>query len=208
MPAASTTLKPFVLFVCLTILGFIGMGDIHTQEVIPSQEFEVQDILWLPGLAGLIFGAVSGAIISSLQWIVLRTWAPGFPFWILFNAAGFGLAHFFNDFLPYPLLPLPLLLLVQGLIIALFQTLALRFSLFAAIIFFSATAIAWAGGNLLGIGLADTIDCCSQTNDVLYVHLARYGITGLVTSLVFGLAFHWIRSMSIFQPKDRASDVP
>src|SRR5262245_24234141 len=119
----------FGLWVGLTLVGFLLAGDIHTQAIGPTTSFNPRDLDLDAALMGFLFGAVSGLIIASLQWLALKSWTPKARLWIPLNVVGFGLAHAFNDAVPYRPLDLPLLSVIGGAIIGMAQSLSLRHTL-------------------------------------------------------------------------------
>ncbi len=119
----------FRLWMVLNMVGYFVAGDLHYQES-GLLVFNFRDVDPFATVVGFAFGAVSGLIVGSLQWLVLRTWLTQARLWIPLNMLGFGLVHAINDALPnYRLLPLPLLWLLGGFIIGLCQYLALRYSI-------------------------------------------------------------------------------
>jgi hypothetical protein len=97
------------LWVGLTTLGFIVIGDNHLQASGPTISINLQDVDLFAALIRFVFGAVSDLVIGSLQWLVLKSWTPNARLWIPLNMAGFGLVHTFNDAVPYRPLSLPLI---------------------------------------------------------------------------------------------------
>ena len=57
-----------------------------------------------PGAAvvGFVQGALTGLVIGTLQWLVLRHWFSGAGWWVLATAVGVAVVHAIGD--PYPLL--------------------------------------------------------------------------------------------------------
>jgi hypothetical protein len=142
--------RSFGLWVGLTVVAFIVAGDLHFQTSGPRMPFTLQDIDLSAGGGGFMFGAVSGLIIGALQWVVLKSWMTTSRLWITFNMIGFGLAHALHDAVPYRPLDLPLLLVLDGIIVGLAQTIALRHALSRPFLWVPVTGFAWFLGFQLG----------------------------------------------------------
>lgn len=133
-------------WVGLTLLGFLLSIFFHFPAGGASETLDPQDINLGGAVAGFIFGAISGLIIASLQWIVLRAWMPGARLWIPLNALGYGLLHAFGDAIPY----MPVVLVGGGIIIGAAQAIALRQELSNAILWVPVAAAAWYAGFKIG----------------------------------------------------------
>src|SRR5215207_8785576 len=79
------------LWVGLTMVGFILASDLHRQTSGPTIPFALQDIDLSGAVFGFVLGAVSGLIIGSLQWRILKSWMPSYRLWVAFTMVGFGL---------------------------------------------------------------------------------------------------------------------
>ena len=139
----------FGLWVGLTLLGFLLSVVGHFPAGFASATFDAQDINLSGALTGFLFGAMSGLIIASLQWFVLKSWTPNARLWIPLNAVGFGLVHAVGDAVPY----IPMVLVVGGIIVGLAQYIALRHALSRAIVWILIAAVAWFLGFQLGFAL-------------------------------------------------------
>src|SRR5215204_4481095 len=138
------------LWVGLTMVGFILASDLHRQTSGPTIPFALQDIDLSGAVFGFVLGAVSGLIIGSLQWRILKAWMPSYRLWVAFNMVGFGLAHAVHDAMPYRPLDLPLVVLIDGILVGLAQTIALRHTLSKTLLWVPITGFAWFLGFQLG----------------------------------------------------------
>jgi hypothetical protein len=166
----------FGLWVGLTLLGYFLSVGFHFPTGYASITFNPQAISLGSGLVGFLFGAESGVIIASLQWIVLKSWAPYTRPWIPLNAISFGLIHALGDAVPY----MPVVLVGGGIIVGLAQYIALRHALTRAILWIPIAAVAWFSGFQLGFALPHT-----QGEYNLFIAALAYGvITGLALRLL------------------------
>jgi hypothetical protein len=172
-------------WVALTYVGFAMFGGNHLQTVGPTAPFDPSDIDASAASVGFLFGAVAGSIIASLQWIVLRSWAPRARAWIPFTALGFGLAHAFNDAVPYRPFDLPVILLAGGLVIGVLQSIALRHELPRKWVWVPVVALAWVLGFTAGIAMLGMV------KDPLAELFVGSGTAGLVIGLITGTALLW-----------------
>jgi hypothetical protein len=138
------------LWVGLTMVGFMLASDLHFQTSGPRISFTLQDIDLSAAVVGFVFGAVSGLVIGALQWGVLKSWMPSYRLWVVFNMVGFGLAHALHDAVPYRPLDLPLSLVIDGILVGLAQTIALRHALSRPLLWVPITGFAWFLGFQLG----------------------------------------------------------
>jgi hypothetical protein len=168
-------------WVAVTYLGFAMFGDIHLQMVGPTTLFRPSDIAADAVLVGFLFGGVSGALIASLQWIVLRSWAPRARGWIPCTAIGFGLAHALNDAVPYRPLDLLVILLIGGVLIGAMQAVALRRVIARPWVWVPVVALAWSLGWTVAAAVIVHID----HNPLAELFLAN-GAAGLVIGAVTG----------------------
>lgn len=167
--------RPFILWIALTLVGYYLAGGFHFPAGFASNTYNPQAVGFGSGIVGFVFGAVSGLIIASLQWIVLRSWAPKAR-WIPLNVIGYGLIHALGDAVPY----MPAVLVGGGIIVGLAQYLALRHSLTRPILWIPIAAIAWFCSFQLGFALRGQPE---QYN--LTVAALTYGvITGLALRLL------------------------
>ena len=160
---------------------FAMFGDIHLQSSGPTSpvnpgDFEV-------AIVGFMFGAVSGAIIGVLQWLVLRSWAPRARGWILASIVGFGLAHALNDSFPYRPLDLLAMLLIGGIMISIPQAIALRRALARPWTWVPVATIAWIVGWTIGAAVTPLI-----VRNPLGEMLMGIGSGGLVFGTITGVA--------------------
>ena len=168
-------------WVAVTYLGFATFGDIHLQAVGPTARVNLGD--FEPAFVGFMFGAVSGAIIGALQWLVLRSWAPRARGWIPASIVGFGLAHALNDSFPYRPLDLLAMLLIGGLMIAIPQAIALRRVLARPWTWVPVATVAWIVGQSVGAAIAPLI-----VANPLGEMLIGIGSAGLIFGTITGLA--------------------
>lgn len=140
------------LWVGLTLVGFFLSVGFHFPTGFASATLNPRDIGIGSGLVGFVFGAVSGLIIASLQWMVLKSWFPRARLWILPNAVGYGLVHALGDAVPY----MPLVLVGGGIMLGVTQFFALRHALSRPIFWAPVAAIAWYAGFQLGFALSRT----------------------------------------------------
>jgi len=104
------TWQALALWVGLTLLGFFLSIGFHFPTSFASPVLNPEDIDMSGAILGFVFGAVSGLIIASLQWLVLKAWFPRARLWVLPTAAGYGVVHAFGDAVPY----MPLVLVGAG----------------------------------------------------------------------------------------------
>lgn len=162
--------RAFILWSALTVVGYFLAGGFHFPTGFASDTFDPRTVGLGSGLVGFVFGTVSGVIIASLQWIILRSWASNARSWIPLNVMGFGLVHALGDAVPY----MPIVL-AGGIVIGLAQYLALRRVLTRPILWIPIAAIAWYAGFQLGLTLPHRAE---QYN--LTIAALTYGvITGL-----------------------------
>ena len=128
----------------VTYLGFAMFGDIHLQLVGPTARINLGDFA-VP-VVGFAFGAVSGALVGVLQWLVLRSWAPAAQWWIPASMVGFGLAHALNDAFPYRPLDLIVILVIGGVLVSIPQAVALRHVLPRPWTWVPVATVAWVVG--------------------------------------------------------------
>ena len=172
-------------WVGLTMVGFILASDLHRQTSGPRIPFTLQDIDLSGAGLGFVFGAVSGLMIGSLQWVVLKSWMPSYRLWIAFNMVGFGLAHAVHDAVPYRPLDLPLVVLIDGILVGLAQTIALRHTLSKTLLWVPITGFAWFLGFQLGFSWL-------QVEGIAASPLAELvtvgGTAGLIIGAITGVA--------------------
>jgi hypothetical protein len=168
-------------WVAVTYLGFATFGDIHLQMVGPTTSFDPSDIAAEAVLVGFLFGAVSGALIGSLQWIVLRSWAPRARGWIPCTAIGFGLAHALNDAVPYRPLDLLVTLLIGGVLLGAMQAIALRHVISKPWARVAVVALAWTLGWTVAAAVIGTI----ERNPLAELFLGN-GAAGLLIGAITG----------------------
>ncbi|MEO6062178.1 MAG: hypothetical protein ABIQ99_09585 [Thermoflexales bacterium] len=171
------------LWVVVTTAGFVAAGDLHFQALGPTVPLNPQDIRPTAVLMGFVFGSVSGLIISTLQWLVLKPHAPTARLWIPLNVVGFGLAHALNDAVPYRPLDLPYILGIGGVMLGLVQSIALRGAVSASIIWAPIAAVAWVMGLLLGHAWLSLID----KNPIAEIG-AVFGTAGMTIGAATGVA--------------------
>jgi hypothetical protein len=175
-----------VAWVAVTYLGFVFFGGNHLQALGPTAAFHPADIDTSAAIVGFVFGAVAGSIIGFLQWLVLRSWAPRTRGWIPLTALGFGLAHAFNDAVPYRPLDVLVIVLADGLVIGALQSIALRHELPRPWVWVPVVAVAWVLGLTLGIFLLIGI-----VSNPLAELVVGHGAAGLVIGLITGTALFW-----------------
>jgi hypothetical protein len=171
------------LWIAMTYLGFSLAGGNHLVILGPTVSFDPSDIDASAAIVGFVFGAVAGAIIASLQWIVLRSWAPAARRWIPFTALGFGLAHLLNDAVPYRPLDLSWIILLHGVVIGVCQAMALRGTLARSWIWVPVASVAWIAGFTLATTLVRVI-----VGDPLAELFVAWGTAGLTIGLITGVA--------------------
>jgi hypothetical protein len=188
----------FSLWVGLTLVGFLMAGFfIHIGAVGPTTSFNPRDLNLSAALVGFLFGGVSGLIIASLQWLVLKSWAPNARLWIPLNAVGFGLEHAFNDALPYRPLDLPLILAIGGIIIGLAQSIALRHTLSKAFLWVPVAVFAWFLGLQLGFAWLIIFD-----KNPLAELATVFGTAGLTIGTITGVALRLLIADNLAVPKN------
>lgn len=165
----------------VTYLGFALFGDIHLQTFGPTTPLDPRD--FEVAFVGFMFGAVSGALIGVLQWLVLRSWAPGARGWIPASIVGFGLAHAVNDSFPYRPLDLIVMLLIGGLMIGIPQAIALRGVLPRPWTWVPVATVAWIVGWSVGAAVAPLI-----VRNPLGDMFLGIGSAGLVFGAITGVA--------------------
>ncbi|HQZ55136.1 MAG TPA: hypothetical protein PLG23_16855 [Thermoflexales bacterium] len=175
------------LWVAVTTAGFIVAGDLHFQMTGPTVPLDPQDIDPGAVLMGFVFGSVSGLVISSLQWLVLKAYAPTARLWIPVNIVGFGLAHALNDAVPYRPFDLPYVLAIGGVMLGLVQSIALRGAGSMSIIWLPIAAGAWVAGLLLGSAWLSLID-----KDPIAEIAAVFGTAGLMIGAATGVALMFL----------------
>ena len=168
-------------WVAVTYLGFAMFGDIHLQLAGGTTSFDPSDIAADAILVGFLFGAVSGALIGSLQWIVLRSWAPRARGWIPCTAIGFGFAHAMNDAVPYRPLDLLATLLIGGVGLGAMQAIALRHVIARPWIWVAVVAVAWTLGWTAAAAVLGTI----ERNPLAELFLGN-GTAGLLIGAITG----------------------
>jgi hypothetical protein len=144
--AVRFTWQSVALWVGLTLAGFFLTVGFHFPTGFASATFNPRDIGIVSGLVGFVFGAVSGLIIASLQWMALKVWFPRARLWILPNVVGYGLVHGLGDAVPY----MPLVLVGGGIMLGVTQFVALRHALSRSVFWIPVAAIAWYAGFQLG----------------------------------------------------------
>lgn len=179
----------FSQWVILTTLSYIPGADLHYQTSAPVVPFRWQDVLVFPALTGFLFGAVSGLIISTLQWLVLKRAAPHTRLWIPLNMLGFGLVHALNDSLPTMPLPFPLLLGAGGLIVGLCQYAALPKVLPRPVWWVPLVAVTWVVAFLIGEALLGF-----ASDNPLGGLVVGNGTKGILTGVITGLGLKAIFS--------------
>jgi len=167
--------------VALTYAGFAIAGGNHLQVWEPTGSFKVTDLLPGAAFTGVVLGIITGAIVGSLQWIVLRSWAPAVRWWIPLTALGFGIVHGFNDALTYRPLDLPVIHILDGVVVGTAQWFALRRVLLRAWLWLPAVAIAWVAGSTIAVALLGQV-----TGDPLAELFVGWGSAGLVIGAVTG----------------------
>lgn len=172
----------FGLLVGLSILGYLFAGFLHMPGDGPTLAFSLRALDLTAGLIGFVFGAVTGVVVGTLQWIVLKTWVPKVRGWILLNALAFGLVHALNDAGLFNSLSGSLGLLVDGLIIGAAQAIVLRPALIRFYIWPVVISITW----FLGFGWAYAFENALETNPLLSL-LVAYGGTGLIIGGIMGI---------------------
>jgi hypothetical protein len=175
------------LWVALTLLGYLLAAELHFQADGPTATFHLRDFKF--DLLGLLLGALSGLIIGSLQWLVLKSWIPNSRLWILLNVIGFGLIHFLNDSIPYRPFALPVHFVIHGLIIGLTQYIALRHALAKALLWIPLAAGIWFLGFQLGFTLLAAVGI---SGNPLAERAILLGIAGLTTGVLTGLALKFL----------------
>jgi hypothetical protein len=160
---------------------------LHYQTGSPFQLLDLRDVDLSAALVGFIFGAVSGLIISSLQWLILRSWTPRARLWIPLNILGFGLVHTLNDAVTYLPLPLPLLLVIGGILVGIPQAIAFRQVLPKAIYWIPLAALTW----FLAFQTLFAMQAFVAGNPLAEV-LLGHGSAGLITGAAIGLALKFM----------------
>jgi hypothetical protein len=128
-------------------------------------------------LAGFVFGAISGLIAATMQWIVLKPWLRSPWLWLALNAIGWGLVHAINDGIA---LPLQRTFVLAALIVALAQYAVLRPLLSNAILWVPLAVIAW----FLGFQCGEWLYNGEDPGNLI--------VAGLVVGVITGVALHFL----------------
>jgi hypothetical protein len=175
--------QSFVMWIVLTIFGYIFAGFLHMPGDGPPIPFNLRDLDLTAGLVGFIFGGVTGLVVALLQWVVLKSWTSNARLWIPLNAIGFGLVHALSDAGLFNPLSTSQSLVVGGLMIGLAQTISLRSALSRAYLWLPVATVAW----FLGFQLANALENVLVNNPLGSLFIG-YGTTGLTIGVITGLA--------------------
>ena len=187
-PVARAQFRRFASWVAVSHVGYAMFGDVHLQPFGSTSPFRLSDVDPQAVVVGFAFGAVSGAIVGTLQWLVLRGWAPRARGWIPATSVGFGLAHTLNDAVPYRALDLVLILVIGGVALGALQSTALRHAIAGPGRWIPVTALAWVTGWMTGSQVIAHID----RNPLAELFLGN-GLTGLIVGAITGAALlAWI----------------
>jgi hypothetical protein len=177
------TLGRLGLWVGATYLGISFAGENHLVAFGPTADFDPADVDAGAAMVGFIFGAISGAILAVPQWVLLRSWGQRAPLWIPLSALGFGLAHMLHDSVPYRPLDLSWIILVDGVIIGVCQSVALRGVVPQGWLWVPTFAAAWFTGVTLAVALSPMV-----YGNPLAEHFLAFGAGGVVIGVITGLA--------------------
>jgi hypothetical protein len=179
--------QSLVLWIVLSILGYLFAGFLHMPGDGPPIPFNLRNLDLFAGLVGFVFGAVTGLVVALLQWIVLKTWTTNARLWILLNAIGFGLVHALGDAGLFNPLSTLLSLAVGGLIIGLAQAISLRRALSRAYLWLPVATVAW----ILGFQVAFTLEKVFTSNPLGSLFFA-YGTGGLMIGVILCFAAKYL----------------
>lgn len=186
----------FGRWVGVTILGYLFAGFLHMPGDGPLSAISLSSLDLTAGLVGFVFGAVTGLVVASLQWLVLKTWPTKTHNWVLLNAVAFGLVHALNDAGLFNLIPSSLGLLVDGLIIGAAQAIALRQVRIRSYLWPVVMALAW----LLGFEWAYALEIAIEKNPLLSL-LVAYGGAGLIIGGITGFFIRYLQPAALLQGK-------
>ena len=147
------------------------------------------------GIARLIVPIVTGILLGTAQWLVLRPYVSNSADWILNHAVGWVVGFSLGLFVVQMLSTTPLGMLVGfiafGVIVALFQYPVLRREIPHISTWMLANVIGWTLGAYLS-QLATGVLFQNTVPTTFTSVLVTVGITGLVAGAITALALIWI----------------
>ena len=147
------------------------------------------------GIARVIVPIVTGVLLGTAQWLVLRPYVSNSSDWILNHAVGWVVGFTLGLYVVQLLSKTPLGMLVGfmafGVIVALFQYPVLRREIPHLSTWIIANVIGWTLGAYLS-QLATGVFFQNAAPTTFTSVLVTVGITGLVAGAITGLALIWI----------------
>ncbi len=142
---------------------------------------------------GFIQGALTGLVIGTIQWLVLRRLISRAGWWILATCWGIAVAHAVGDSAPAPI-TLWVLALLCGAVIGSLQWLILRQLTSRAVLWVAANIVGWYLGLTLGMALAESTGLMALTGPDGWVkqHSVVGSITGIVIGVITGILLTWL----------------
>jgi hypothetical protein len=148
-----------------------------------------------PGNAvvGFMVGAITGLVIGTLQWVVLRKVIPGAGWWVLATLMGVASVHAVGDtatgFVAFWMLALP-----SGVVVGILQWLVLRRLGSNVRFWVVASAVGWFVGLISGMAIAEAsgLMLLTDPNGWVKQHSVVGSVTGAVVGMITGIALLWL----------------
>lgn len=137
------------IFVTVSSLAFVGFS-FHYPSDLPSNWDSTSNIGGAP--FGFIIGAVSGLLLGSPQWILLRNQVKNARRWILTTTLGLGVMHSIGDAFPFGQYLL-VATLFSAIVMGIMQRHILRDVLTQPNLWIIISIVGWVGGYLLSMSL-------------------------------------------------------
>ncbi len=154
----------------------------------PPQSFAPEN-----AVVGFAVGAVTGVVIGTLQWLVLRRVISGVGWWVVATLGGVAVVHAVGDaatgFVAFWVVALP-----SGVVIGILQWLVLRRLGYTARFWVLASIIGWFVGLTLGMALAEFTGLMTLTGPAGYAtqHAVVGSVTGAVIGAITGRVLIWL----------------